>query len=309
MVCSLCPRRCMAQRGLYTGSGRCGQGTLPRLARAALHFDEEPCISGTSGSGAVFFSGCPLKCVYCQNYAVSHGGFGALITPDRLREIYFELISQGAKNINLVSGTPFLPAIIESLRGGLPVPVVWNSSGYETVETVRALKGYVDIYLPDLKYMDSSLAATLSGAEDYPDIAPAAIAEMLSQTGPAVFGADGLMKKGTLIRHLVLPNHLDNTRQVLRRIRWDFGDAYVSLMAQYVPMGEAHLYGDIARPLSEEEYEEALEYMQRLGLDKGYTQALSSASSGFTPAFDLTGVKRCSGRQKAKEASPKDEKI
>ena len=298
MVCSLCPRRCFAERGDYSGSGFCGQGTLPRLARAALHFDEEPCISGSGGSGAVFFSGCPLGCVYCQNYRVSHGGYGAVVSADRLREIYFELISQGAVNINLVSGTPFLPAILASLRGGLPVPVVWNSSGYETVETVKALKGYVDVYLPDFKYMDSALALRLSGAEDYPEVVLAAIEEMLSQTGPAVFDDSGLMKRGTLIRHLVLPGQMDNTRQVLRRIKWDFGDACVSLMAQYVPMGEARLHEDIARPLDAQEYEDALACMQRLGLDKGYMQALASASDSYTPAFDLTGVKRDAGGKK-----------
>ena len=291
MGCTLCPRACGAERSEESGKGLCGQGTRPRLARAALHFDEEPVISGTSGSGAVFFSGCTLKCVYCQNYEVSHGGFGQTVTPERLRDIYFELIAAGACNINLVSGTPFVPAILESLKGGLPVPVVWNSSGYESLETLRMLKGHVDIYLPDLKYMDEALSLRLSGARDYPQTAVRAIEEMLSQTGPAVFDENGMMKKGTLIRHLVLPGHLDNTRQVLRRIKWDFEDAYVSLMAQYVPMGRAADFEDIARPLSEAEYEEARQYMEYLGLDKGFTQLTEAASRRYTPAFDLTGVK------------------
>lgn len=292
MVCTLCPRNCGAERDEQSGCGVCGQGTLPRLARAALHFDEEPVISGKAGSGAVFFSGCTLKCVFCQNYGISHDGFGESVTPERLREIYFELIDRGACNINLVTGTQFVPVIVKSLRGGLPVPVVWNSGGYETIETLRMLEGYIDVYLPDFKYMDEELSSRLSGAPDYPETAVRAIEEMLRQTGKAVFGDDGLMKKGTLIRHLVLPGHLDNTRRVLRRIKWDFGDAYVSLMAQYVPMGNAALYKDINRKLTAEEYAEAVDYMEKLGLENGFTQQMESADSRYTPGFDLTGVHR-----------------
>ena len=292
MICNLCPRRCGAARDADTGAGFCGLGTLPRLARCALHFDEEPPISGTKGSGAVFFSGCTLKCVYCQNYALSHENFGANVSAGRLREIFFELIDQGAHNINLVSGTPFVPAILDALKGGLPVPVVWNSSGYERVETLKALEGAVDVYLPDFKYMDAGLAGYLSGAEDYPEVAVNAIEEMLRQTGRAVFDANGLIKRGTIIRHLVLPGHLDNTKQVLRRIKWDFEDAYLSLMAQYVPMGRAAEYKDIARPLTQEEYAQALEFMEALGLVNGYTQTLDAAVSSYTPAFDLSGVLR-----------------
>ncbi len=263
---------------------------MPRMARCALHFDEEPCISGKSGSGAIFFSGCTLGCVFCQNYGISHEGFGKSVSASRLRDICFELIEQGANNINLVSGTPFVPAIIEALKGGLPVPVVWNSSGYERVETLKALEGIVDVYLPDFKYMDGALAAKLSSAEDYPEVAIGAIGEMLRQTGKAVFDENGLIRRGTIIRHLVLPGHLDNTRQVLRRIHWDFEDAYVSLMAQYVPMGRACEYEDIARPLSAEEYVEAVEYMAALGMENGFTQQLEAATSAYTPKFDLTGV-------------------
>ena len=299
MLCELCPRRCRAERDDCAGNGFCAQGTLPRLARAALHFDEEPCISSRSGSGAVFFSGCTLGCVFCQNYGISHGGFGECVDVSRLREIYFELIAQGAQNINLVSGTPFVPAIIASLKGGLPVPVVWNSSGYERVETLKALEGRVDVYLPDFKYMDSALAQRLSGAADYPETATQAIEEMLRQTGPARFDQDGRMTRGTLIRHLVLPNHLENTKMVLRRIKWDYEAAYVSLMAQYVPMGKAAEYEDISRRLTPNEYEEAAEYMQRLGLENGYTQQLSSATSSLTPVFDLSGVVRRQGDKQA----------
>lgn len=291
MICNLCPRACGAERFNEEGRGLCAVGTLPRLARAALHFDEEPVISGKSGSGAVFFSGCTLKCVYCQNYDISHENFGEYVDAARLRDIYFELISQGANNINLVSGTQFVPEIIASLKGGLPVPVVWNSSGYERVETLKALEGIVSVYLPDLKYMDSALALRLSGAEDYPEVACAAITEMLRQTGKAVFSEDGLIKKGTIIRHLVLPGKLDNTKQVLRRVKWDFEDAYLSLMAQYTPMGRACDYPDINRKLTPEEYAEAVEYMEYLGLENGFTQELTSAVKTYTPDFDLTGVK------------------
>ena len=292
VFCELCPRRCGARRDSLSGEGFCAQGTLPRLARCALHFDEEPPISGTRGSGAIFFSGCTLGCVYCQNYGISHEGFGRSVSVERLREICFELIAQGAHNINLVSGTPFVPAIVEAFKGGLPVPVVWNSSGYERTETLRMLEGIVDVYLPDFKYMDAALAARLSGAADYPDAAVSAIEEMLRQTGRAVFDAGGLIRRGTVIRHLVLPNHLDNTKQVLRRIHWDFPEACVSLMAQYVPMGRAKDYSDIASPLSQSEYDEAAAYMEALGIENGFTQLLTSAESSYTPAFDLTGVEK-----------------
>ena len=290
MICTLCPRRCGAKREALSGDGFCGMGTLPRLARCALHFDEEPPISGKNGSGAIFFSGCTLKCVYCQNYAVSHEGFGRSVSAARLREICFELIEKGAHNINLISATPYVPVIVEALKDGLPVPVVWNSSGYERVETLRELEGLVDVYLPDLKYMDAGLAQRLSGARDYPEVATKAISEMLRQSGKARFDERGLIRQGTIIRHLVLPNHLDNTKQVLRRIKWDFEDAYLSLMAQYVPMGKACEHMDIARGLTQEEYDEAVSYMERLGLENGFTQTLEAASSGYTPAFDLTGV-------------------
>ncbi len=290
MICKLCPRLCGAERDEYAGAGFCAQGTLPRLARAALHFDEEPVISGSNGSGAIFFSGCTLGCVYCQNYGISHGGFGQAVDAARLRDICFELIAQGAHNINLVSGTQFVPEILKALKGGLPVPVVWNSSGYERVETLKALEGAVSVYLPDLKYMDAELALRLSGAADYPEVACAAIEEMLRQTGRAEFDENGLMTRGTVIRHLVLPGCLDNTKRVLRRVHWDFEDAYLSLMAQYVPMGRACEYPPIDRALTPDEYGEALDYMRALGIENGFTQALSSANSAYTPAFDLTGV-------------------
>lgn len=291
MECRLCPRMCGAERSEYEGRGVCRMGTLPRLARCAPHYDEEPCISGKTGTGAVFFSGCTLKCAFCQNWSVSHGGFGETVSVSRLREIYFELIDKGVTSVSLISGTQFIPAVIESLKGGLPVPVVWNSSGYERVESLKMLEGLVDVYLPDFKYMDPLPAKRLSGAEDYPEVALKAIEEMLRQTGPAVYGEDGLMKRGTLIRHLVLPNHVDNTLMVLRRIKWDFEGAPVSLMSQYVPMGDAAKHPDISRRLTKEEYDRAAELFDRLDLE-GYTQEPDSAQSAYTPLFDLTGVKK-----------------
>lgn len=295
VICNLCPRKCGAERTENSGSGLCGEGLSPRIARAALHFDEEPVISGNGGSGAVFFSGCTLKCVFCQNYNISHENFGETVSPERLREIYFELIAQGARNINLVSGTHFVPAILASLKDGLPVPVVWNSSGYERTETLKALEGYVNVYLPDFKYMDGELAKRLSGAEDYPEVACEAIGEMLRQTGKAAFDENGNITRGTIIRHLVLPGQLSNTKQVLRRIKWDFEDAYVSLMAQYVPMGRACDYPDINRRLTQEEYDEAVEYLERMGIENGFTQQCAAAETKYTPAFDLTGVKKTEG--------------
>ena len=192
MICTLCPRNCRAERTEHTGAGLCRMGTLPRIARAALHMWEEPCISGTRGSGAVFFSGCGLRCIFCQNEAISHGGAGEYVSIERLAEICRELEAQGAHNINLVTAAQFVPQVIRALELYRPkIPIVYNSSGYETIETLRLLEGYVDIYLPDFKYIDPQMAKLLSGAADYPEVAQAAIAEMLRQTGPAVYDAEG----------------------------------------------------------------------------------------------------------------------
>ena len=214
--CRLCPRLCGAEREPDAGHGVCGVGTLPRVARAALHHWEEPCISGTRGSGTVFFSGCGLRCAFCQNEAISHGGAGQTITAARLAEIFAELEAQGAHNINLVTAAQFVPAVIEALQIHRPrIPVVYNSSGYERVETLRMLEGFVDIYLPDYKYIDPAMAKLLSGAEDYPDAAWAAICEMRRQTGPPVYDADGMMLRGTLVRHLLLPGLTGDCMRIL----------------------------------------------------------------------------------------------
>lgn len=289
MICNLCPRMCGAERTPSEGRGRCGVPSLPVVARAALHHWEEPCLSGARGSGAVFFSGCPLGCVYCQNGRISHENFGRTVSVERLREIFFELIGQGAHNIDLVSPTQFALPIREALEQPLPVPVIWNTGGYERVETLRSLEGNVQIWLPDLKYADSGLAARLSGAPDYFDRATAAILEMYRQSGDYVM-EDGLLKRGVLIRHLLLPGALENTKAVLDWVAKTFrpGQVLFSLMAQYTPQPGAE--GLLKRRVTGGEYRAALAYMENLGIVDGYCQDAASARAEYTPSFDLTGV-------------------
>ena len=279
----------MARRDAQAGEGFCGLPATPVVARAGLHLWEEPCVSGARGSGAVFFSGCVLRCVYCQNHAISHENFGKPVSVERLREIFWELIGQGAHNINLVSPTPFAPAIREALAEPLPVPVVWNTGGYERVETLRSLEGKVQVWLPDLKYVDSGLSQDLSGASDYFDAASAAIEEMVRQTGDYVLEA-GLLKRGVLIRHLMLPGQLENTKAVLDWVAETFrpGQVLLSLMAQYTPQPGAE--GLLSRRVTGAEYRAALRYMENLGITDGYCQDAASARAEYTPDFDLTGV-------------------
>ena len=279
----------MARRDAQAGEGFCGLPAAPVVARAGLHLWEEPCVSGVRGSGAVFFSGCVLRCVYCQNHAISHENFGKPVSVERLREIFWELIGQGAHNINLVSPTPFAPAIREALAEPLPVPVVWNTGGYERVETLRSLEGKVQVWLPDLKYVDSGLSQDLSGAADYFGAASAAIREMVCQTGDYVL-EDGLLKRGVLIRHLMLPGQLENTKAVLDWVAETFrpGQVLLSLMAQYTPQPGAE--GLLSRRVTGAEYRAALRYMENLGITDGYCQDAASARAEYTPDFDLTGV-------------------
>lgn len=287
MICSICPRKCGAVRD-ESHTGFCGVGPDPVVARAAPHFWEEPCISGTRGSGAVFFAGCALRCVFCQNADISAGGAGKTISADRLRAIFRELEGQGVHNLNLVTASHFLPAVLEALEPKPSIPVVWNTGGYEAVPALRALEGKVQVYLPDMKYMDGTLAARLSGAADYPEAAKAAILEMFRQTGPYELDENGMLVRGVMIRHLVLPGELDNTFAVLDWIRESFrdGDVLVSLMGQYTPNGK----GGPDRRLTAGEYQRAVDYMAALGLLEGYTQELSSAETEYTPPFDGTGV-------------------
>jgi len=286
MICTLCPRNCAVAR--RNTAGYCGMGEKPVIARAAPHFWEEPCISGQKGSGAVFFAGCNLRCVFCQNYDISALRRGTEVSVPRLREIFRELKGQGVHNLNLVTGTHFAHAIGEALEEDFGLPVVWNCGGYESVDTLRALEGKVQVYLPDMKYSQGALARKLSGAGDYPEAAKAAILEMFRQTGPYELDEDGMLKKGVLIRHLVLPGEMENTFGVLDWIADTFreGDVLVSLMGQYTPNG----HGGPDRTLTPEEYRRAADYMLGLGIYEGYTQELSSAREEYTPPFDGTGV-------------------
>lgn len=289
MICRLCPRNCGAARTADGGNGFCAMPAGLRVSRAALHHWEEPPISGTNGSGAVFFAGCTLRCCYCQNHVISAEGFGRDVTPQRLRAIFEELIAQGAHNIDLITATHFLPWILPALTPRLPVPLVYNCGGYERVETLRTLEGLVDVYLPDLKYADGALAAELSAAADYFPVACEAIREMFRQVGPYVL-EDGLLKRGVVIRHLVLPGYLDNTRQVLDWIAETFapGDVLVSLMSQYTPT--ANMTGRMARRVTAAEYRAAAAYMRNCGITDGFVQERTSAEEAYTPAFDGQGV-------------------
>ncbi len=287
--CDLCPRGCNVERDAQTGY--CGMPGEAVVARAALHYGEEPVIGGEMGSGAVFFSGCHLKCVYCQNFDLSRGRVGKKISAKRLAEIFAELENQGAKNIDLVNPTHFAPAIREALSIYRPkVPVVWNSSGYERAELIRELEGLVDIYLPDMKYVSPEISAKYSGAKDYFAFASKALREMARQTGTAQIGEDGLMRRGMIVRHLVLPGHIGETRKALVWIRRALPDAWLSLMAQYTPFGDAHKYPPLDRMLTEAEYSEAMEIAESLGFENGFFQETDSSGVTEIPAFDLTGV-------------------
>lgn len=290
-ACTLCPRLCGALRGEKEGAWLCGMPSLPKLARAALHHWEEPCLSGTRGAGTVFFSGCSLRCIYCQNESISHGNFGKIISTETLRNIFERLIAEGAHNIDLVNPTHFAPAIREALKEPLSVPVVWNSSGYERVETLRTLEGKVQIYLPDFKYPDEDGALRYSGAAAYPEVAKAAIVEMVRQTGPCEFDQDGLLKRGVLVRHLLLPGRLKQAKEVMDWISDNFsqGSVLFSLMGQYVPFGAAKENPPLNRALRESELHAAVSYMQALEL-AGYTQEMTAARAEYVPSFDLSGV-------------------
>ena len=286
--CTLCPRRCGVDRRVKTGL--CGMGESPRVARAALHLWEEPCISGTRGSGTVFFSGCTLRCAFCQNYEISHLGRGKEISVRRLADIFRELENEGAHNISLVTATPFVFAVLDALSLYRPgIPVVWNSGGYETADTVKRLEGAVDVYLPDLKHVSPRLSRLCAGAPDYFDFASAALLEMCRQTGPAVYDENGLMQKGVLVRHLILPGCTVDSCRALDFIAENLPPGTPgSLMRQYTPSPHCRVPG-LDRRITDEEYARVLAHFEALGLS-GYTQEKESADAAYTPPFDLTGV-------------------
>jgi len=291
--CSLCPRRCAAVRDAEHGEGWCRLPLTPLVARAALHMWEEPCISGANGAGTVFFSGCTLGCVFCQNGPISHENFGKEVDEEGLLAIFRRLEGEGAHNIELVTPTQFTHALVQVLRRWKEessLPVVWNSGGYERDTVLRTLEGKVDIYLPDLKYLTPALAEKYSRAADYPEMATAAILEMYRQRGPVRFEGD-LLKSGVVIRHLILPGQVAEARRVMDWVAESFpaGSVLFSLMAQYTPVGDLTNYPELNRTLRASELRAARAYMAALGL-RGYVQELESVGEGFIPAFDLTGV-------------------
>ena len=290
MICRLCPRDCGAERTETKGGGVCRQPSLPVAALACLHQWEEPCLVGEHGAGTVFFSGCNLRCCFCQNKPISQGDVGKPLTVERLREIFRELIDQGAACLDLVTPTHFTDAVLEALGDEeWPVPVVWNCGGYEKPETLRRLEGRVRVYLPDLKYALPEPAQKYSAAGDYFDWASRAILEMFRQTGPYRM-ENGLLKQGVLIRHLLLPGELENTRRVIDWVAETFrpGEVLFSLMAQYTPQPGA--VGSMARHVTKAEYRAAVAYMENCGITDGYTQERTSAKEEYTPDFDLRGL-------------------
>jgi len=292
MICSLCPHRCHAERTDTVGHGRCRMPALPRIARVALHHGEEPCISIGNGSGTVFFSGCSLSCVFCQNYDISHKDFGKTVTVAELADCFKRLEDDGAQNINLVNPTHHAHSIQKALTLYRPhVPVIYNSSGYERAETINSLDGLIDIYLPDYKYADDTLAKELSGIDNYRFTALNAIAAMLRQTGNLTCDENGRAIRGTMVRHLVLPGHTRNSIAALEDLKNTFTtELYISLLFQYTPIRPLE-QKVLNRTLTKRECQKVFDAMTDLGFQNGYAQELSSATADFIPAFDLTGVK------------------
>ncbi len=327
MTCDLCPRKCRADRTLGQ-SGFCGESSQIRAARAALHFWEEPCISGTTGSGAVFFTGCTLHCVFCQNRNIARGEVGKVISENRLSEIFLELQEQGANNINLVTAGHFLPGVTRALEKakteGLKIPIVYNTSSYESAESIKRLDGLVDIYLPDLKYVSPKLSKKYSNAENYFETASACIEEMVRQTGEPVFYRGGeefgaeqyndiaaeetenafydelrgeeksseiLMKRGTIVRHLLLPGQVEDSKRVIKYLLETYGEMiYISIMNQYTPMPGIEEYPELARKVTDAEYDEVVDYAIELGIENAFIQTGDVAEESFIPEFDYYGL-------------------
>ncbi len=294
-LCSLCPRNCMVDRSYE--KGYCSMPDEIKIARRALHFWEEPCLSGDRGSGAVFFSGCNMKCVFCQNRDISHEGFGKVITPERLTEIFLELQEQGALNINLVTPTHYSDHIIRAVRNarkkGLTLPVLYNTSCYETVEAVKSLEGTVDIWLPDFKYYHNETRMRYSSCPDYVERAKDALDEMVRQCPRPVFDSDGIMQKGVIVRILVLPEHAQEAKEIVDYLYDRYGNSiYISLMSQYTPFGDLSAFPEIDRTLTQEEYDRVVDHAVEIGVENGFIQEGAAASESFIPSFDLRGVDR-----------------
>ncbi|MDE7351487.1 MAG: radical SAM protein [Acetatifactor sp.] len=293
--CTLCPRKCRADR-LGGSYGFCGQGADIMAARAALHFWEEPCISGSQGSGTVFFSGCSLQCVFCQNHSIALGHAGMHITIDHLSTIFLSLQEKGAANINLVTACHFVPQVCRALelakRQGLHIPVVYNTGSYEEVSTLRLLDGLADIYLPDLKYHSPLLSAKYSRADNYFEKAASAIDEMVRQTGrPVIDAPSGLMKKGVIVRHLLLPGEAGDSKRILRYLHDTYGnDIYVSIMNQYTPMKQVSHIPSLNRPVTDQEYRRILDFADKIGIEQGFLQEGACADESFIPPFDGEGL-------------------
>lgn len=289
MNCSICPRKCNADR--ENSVGFCKSPAEFRLARAALHFWEEPCISGENGSGTVFFSGCNLKCVYCQNYEISIENKGIVVDDSRLIEIFKSLIEQGAENINLVNPTHYADRLANLFeKWHCPVPVVYNTSGYESAQTLKMLDGIVDIYLTDFKYIRPDKAQKYSNAPDYPEVAKNALAEMKRQVQGYAFDSRGVMQKGVIVRHLVLPQNTNSALRIIDYIAENYSDTYLSIMAQYVPCGSLENYPEINRKITEREYNKVVDYALQTGLENVFIQQTESAGKEFIPPFDFTGI-------------------
>lgn len=292
--CSICPRNCRIDR--TNGQiGYCQSGHEIKAALASVHMWEEPPISGSCGSGTIFFSGCNLRCVFCQNYTISSENSGKTISTERLSEIMLEQQARGVHNINLVTATHFIPSIIKAVQkaknNGLKIPIVYNTGGYEKVESIKMLEGTVDIYLPDIKYFSPELSLKYSGASDYFDYASEAVLEMYHQTGNNIYDDNGIMKSGVIIRHMIMPSHKEDSYKVLDWIRDNIGtEACVSLLSQYTPAYNAEKYKEINRKLMSLEYTRVIEHFFDIGLKNGFMQEKSSAESKYTPIFDLSGL-------------------
>lgn len=292
--CTLCPRNCKVNRNKGQ-VGFCNVENELRVARAALHFWEEPIISGENGSGAVFFSGCNLKCVFCQNHQISSDNFGKKITVIRLSEIFLELQEKGANNINLVTPTHFVPLIIKALEiaksKGLAIPIIYNCSGYENIETIKLLDGYIDIYLPDFKYYDDKYALKYSKCNNYFEKASKALEEMIKQVGPFVLDENNLLKKGVIVRHMLLPGLVEDSKKIIHYLVDKYNDEiFISIMNQYTPTNHLEKYPEINRTVSDAEYNELIDYAIDLGIKNGFMQEGETQKTSFIPEFDMTGV-------------------